>query len=296
MTINTDKQTEYLPIRELSKITSINSVTIRAWERRYGLLKPMRTDKGHRLYTQADAELIHNIQRWLDKGIAIGKIKPLLASKQLASAHSDDEWGNHIQTVSVAIETLNSKKLDALLRDILGNYPAKVVWKYLVKPVSEKYNALNNSFGLKSKQLLWYETIRDKTLQYIASQGQESDSEILIIGFGDQFLTVESLFLAREISESGIKPNIKFFSIPEKEVLFVAEQLDTDLLLLFCEKSLNQQSLKNLQSIVSNLTMPILLTGASSILNEKDLLTLDIEPFSDNALLIQHLKGVFLHD
>ncbi len=47
-----------IPIREISRLTGVNSVTIRAWERRYGLIKPLRTNKGHRLYCHADVELI----------------------------------------------------------------------------------------------------------------------------------------------------------------------------------------------------------------------------------------------
>ena len=36
------------PIREVSRLTGVNSVTLRAWERRYGLIRPQRTPKGHR--------------------------------------------------------------------------------------------------------------------------------------------------------------------------------------------------------------------------------------------------------
>ena len=42
-------QAGYFPIRVVSQRTGVNSVTLRAWERRYGLLKPLRTPKGHRL-------------------------------------------------------------------------------------------------------------------------------------------------------------------------------------------------------------------------------------------------------
>ena len=38
-----------LPIRTVSILTGVHSVTLRAWERRYGLITPQRTPKGHRL-------------------------------------------------------------------------------------------------------------------------------------------------------------------------------------------------------------------------------------------------------
>ncbi|MCA1898692.1 MerR family DNA-binding transcriptional regulator, partial [Shewanella putrefaciens] len=40
-----------LPIGEVSSITGVNAVTLRAWQRRFGLVIPERTPKGHRLYT-----------------------------------------------------------------------------------------------------------------------------------------------------------------------------------------------------------------------------------------------------
>ena len=39
-------------ISEVCQQTGVAAVTLRAWERRYGLIKPKRTPKGHRLFSQ----------------------------------------------------------------------------------------------------------------------------------------------------------------------------------------------------------------------------------------------------
>ncbi|EMJ5853212.1 TPA: MerR family transcriptional regulator, partial [Klebsiella aerogenes] len=44
-------------IGEFSRLCGINATTLRAWQRRYGLLKPERTDGGHRLYNDDDVQL-----------------------------------------------------------------------------------------------------------------------------------------------------------------------------------------------------------------------------------------------
>ena len=54
---NASAEEELYPIRTVSSLTGVNSITLRAWERRYGLIKPVRTPKGHRLYTQKIGEL-----------------------------------------------------------------------------------------------------------------------------------------------------------------------------------------------------------------------------------------------
>jgi DNA-binding transcriptional MerR regulator len=40
---------EKLPMRTIASLTGVNPITLRAWERRYGLVQALRTPKGHRL-------------------------------------------------------------------------------------------------------------------------------------------------------------------------------------------------------------------------------------------------------
>lgn len=60
-----------LPIREVTRLTGVHPVTLRAWERRYGLVVPQRTGKGHRLYSEEQVERIRRILVWLERGVAI---------------------------------------------------------------------------------------------------------------------------------------------------------------------------------------------------------------------------------
>ena len=50
---------ELFPIRTVANLTGVNAVTLRAWERRHGLIKPVRTPSGHRLYGHEHIESIH---------------------------------------------------------------------------------------------------------------------------------------------------------------------------------------------------------------------------------------------
>ena len=45
---------KWYAIREVAELTGVKPVTLRAWQRRYNLIKPQRTDKGHRLYSEQD--------------------------------------------------------------------------------------------------------------------------------------------------------------------------------------------------------------------------------------------------
>jgi DNA-binding transcriptional MerR regulator len=61
-------------IRSVSALTGVNPNTLRAWERRYGLLCPERTPSGYRMYTQADIDRLRMVQDLLNRGVPAGQV------------------------------------------------------------------------------------------------------------------------------------------------------------------------------------------------------------------------------
>ena len=61
--------------------TGINADTLRAWERRYNLPEPERTDGGHRLYSERDVEIIKWLLRQQEDGVRISQAVKLWHSK-----------------------------------------------------------------------------------------------------------------------------------------------------------------------------------------------------------------------
>ncbi|SBL70620.1 HTH-type transcriptional regulator ycgE [Klebsiella oxytoca] len=51
----------YYSIGEVAERCGINPVTLRAWQRRYGLLKPQRSEGGHRQFDEEDVQRIEEI-------------------------------------------------------------------------------------------------------------------------------------------------------------------------------------------------------------------------------------------
>jgi hypothetical protein len=66
-----------LRIGELSRRTGITPELPRAWERRYGLLRPTRTPGGLRLYSHEDVERVQAMQRHLAEGLAAAQAATL---------------------------------------------------------------------------------------------------------------------------------------------------------------------------------------------------------------------------
>ena len=61
-----------LRIGEVARRTDVAVPTLRAWERRYGLLTPWRTKGGHRLYSEADVERVRRMGALLAEGWQAG--------------------------------------------------------------------------------------------------------------------------------------------------------------------------------------------------------------------------------
>ena len=60
-------------IKRVAHLTGINPATLRAWERRYHLISPGRTDSGYRLYSDEDVAMLTRIKQLTDEGLTIGE-------------------------------------------------------------------------------------------------------------------------------------------------------------------------------------------------------------------------------
>ncbi len=121
------------PIREVSRLTGVNAVTLRAWQRRYGLVQPARTEKGHRLYSEAAIRQIGEILSWLERGVSIGQVKGLLSDPH--SLPGDDHWQQSFEALCQAVLAINQRKVEAQLNELLASYPFELVRSRVLQPL-----------------------------------------------------------------------------------------------------------------------------------------------------------------
>jgi MerR family transcriptional regulator, light-induced transcriptional regulator len=79
----------YLRIGELARRTGASPELLRAWERRYGLLHPTRSQGGFRLYTAADEERIRRMKEYLARGLAAAEAARLAADAETPRPGAD---------------------------------------------------------------------------------------------------------------------------------------------------------------------------------------------------------------
>ncbi|MCG7586146.1 MerR family transcriptional regulator [Photobacterium sp. OFAV2-7] len=178
-----DCEERYYAIKDVSDITGVNSVTLRAWQRRYGLLNPKRTEKGHRLYSEQDIEKIRLILSWLEKGVAIGKVRPLIEGAHDEEKESEQpENKKSVDSLLSALIDCNGAKLDKLLIQIMKEYPLDVFITHIVNPVESEIKKAENP--LVSIQLsLWQSSIMQRCIALITQAKKRSSKLCYLLSF-----------------------------------------------------------------------------------------------------------------
>ncbi len=130
-------------IGEVAQLCDITPVTLRAWQRRYDLLKPQRTDGGHRLFTESDIERIREIKRWVDTGVQVSKVKKLLIE---GSKEQQQDWQERQEEVLRYLQSGRIDRLRQWLKESTRHYPARTLVNQLITPLRQRLAGSQSTF------------------------------------------------------------------------------------------------------------------------------------------------------
>ena len=124
-----------LRIGELSRRVGVPVESLRAWERRYGLLAPSRTQGGFRLYGEADVARVLAMRANLDRGMSAAEAARLALAEEMALATESPAPVADARELGAALDRfdeagaqqaldrlLTTVTLDIVLRDVLMPY------------------------------------------------------------------------------------------------------------------------------------------------------------------------------
>ena len=145
--LNSYDNTPVFTIKTVVQETGIPPATLRAWERRYGVLSPGRSEGGYRLYSERDIAILRWLKRQVDAGVSISRAVALLgirhpggeddmapaspraglpAGARSPAAISDD--------LLDALMAFDEARADALLSEAFAIYPVEQVAEEIVTP------------------------------------------------------------------------------------------------------------------------------------------------------------------
>jgi MerR family transcriptional regulator, light-induced transcriptional regulator len=134
-----------LRIGEVARRTGVAVPTLRAWERRYGLLSPARTDGGHRLYSEADVDHVRSMQRLLEGGwSAAAAAREVLRAPatvtRLTSVATHrggdgDVADELIERLERAVDAFDAPAADLVVDDVLARFEVPRALDEVILPV-----------------------------------------------------------------------------------------------------------------------------------------------------------------
>ena len=254
------------PIREVARLTGINPVTLRAWERRYGLIEPKRTESGHRLYSVTDIGTIRQVMGWLERGVSVSKVAQLLASslpvedpQPLVSEYSD--WQARIGS---ALTAFNEPELERLYGQIFSSYPIEVVFQGVFLPLWQQLFRARDVFGRTSEWLLLDGFLRGRVLHRLQLQSADAGQCVLVLAMPELCHELELLVAGLLLSRPGRVVRVLPIGQPLDELSLICDRLEPQAVVLFASHALSTALQRRLVRLAQGLNCSLGLAGEAA--------------------------------
>ena len=265
------------PIRTVARLTGVNPITLRAWERRYNLIHPQRTPKGHRLYTQQDIERIKEMVKLLDQGISISQAKPLLdrpASQTLSVSTSDtsDVWQNYQEKMLRAVERFDEQALDTSYNDALSLYPVDIVNVRLTVPLlrllGERWQ--EREAGIAEEHFFSF-YLRNKLTTRIHHMNQRSGGSLLLLAcLPGEYHDIGLLLFALAAVNQGYRVLLLGANTPLEQLAKVVEKRTCEAVILSgSSRPVRGLFDIGLPQLVGSIEVPVFIGGRTAAIHQE---------------------------
>ncbi len=152
-----------LNIKAVAQATGIEPVTLRAWERRYGVPKPGRADQGYRLYSEREVAILQWLKSKVDEGVSIKRAVAML--HRLTDQHPQEPalaplfagtQGNFeagIDELVAAVHDFDSERAQQVMMQAFALFPVEDVCLKLLLPtlarIGEQWRAAEASLQVE---------------------------------------------------------------------------------------------------------------------------------------------------
>lgn len=297
----TESLDEHFPIRELVRRTGVNASTLRAWENRHGLLTPLRTESGHRLYSLRDVQRVRRVQELLVQGMSLTEIVPLLDSAFEADIEADIEapvardlgpaWQGYLSETLGALESFSTDRLDSLYNEACALYPIDIVTEKLMLPVLEQLGLRwDKRPGGIAEEHFFSAWLRNKLGARLHHAGGLARGRQLILSClpGEQH-EVSLLLTALGVLQLGYRVIYLGADMPLAQLLPVCRQTHAAGIILAGRGLLDSArlatNLADIATLVDSAGVPVFVGGEYAVLMRDALRQVGAEPLDDNISL-----------
>jgi DNA-binding transcriptional MerR regulator/methylmalonyl-CoA mutase cobalamin-binding subunit len=263
--------TELFPISTVSKLTGINSITLRAWERRYDLVNPVRTDSGHRLYTQDDIDLINRVVGLLEKGMRIGQVKDELISREGRRGTPGAEqgpWSDFQGRMTAAIIRFDEDSLELTYNEALSLYSVNEVTGKLLTPLlAQLGERWESGLGSIAEEHFFGLYLRNKLgARFHHRHRNNTGPRLMVACLPGELHEIGLLLFALAAHERGFRLVLLGANLPLQEIPAAARQARCDAIVLSGSVEPSAEVLAaDLGALTGETDLPVLVGGPVSV-------------------------------
>ncbi len=293
---------ERYPIRTVSSLTGINAITLRAWESRYGLLAPERTDGGQRLYTQEDIDRILYIVAERERGVAISQVGPALEQRgrEKIRERAEGPWASARERMATAIAQFDENRLEDCYNELLAVHPADAVTRSVLLPLladlGERWKA--GAAGIAEEHFFGV-YMRNKLGARFHHRGRLVTGPRLIAAClpGEHHETGLLMF-SLAAHDRGFRVVLLGPDMPLTQLAHAARQARADAVVL--SGSIEPRAglfESELPALVRAATVPVFIGGPTSVRARDAIVAADARPLGDDIeAALRHLAGALPQD
>lgn len=274
-TLKKQKDRGLYPISTVAELTGMNPITLRAWESRYGLIMPSRTESGRRLYTQADIDNIKTLQGILEQGIPISQAATVLkqnASIDLVPMQTRDSWHHYIRLMLSAVSLYDEHILDEVYTEAVSLYPIEVVTENLLIPMLEILgDRWNKAPGGIAEEHFLSMYLRNKLGARLHHQARNTTGKPFVVaGLPGERHEFGLLLFSLSMMNHGQRIILLGTDLPLDEVLTVADKTHPRAVVLSGSSIANVGKTKKALRVFSQkCAFPIIVGGSATVKHEE---------------------------
>lgn len=148
-------------IQVVAELTGVPAATLRAWERRYGIPQPSRSEAAYRLYSARDVEMVRQLRDLCANGVTISQAARMVRESSSAPEGDDagakDVYGMAAERILDAVRAFDVDRLDEETARAAYLGPAATVYERVFAPL------------LRTVGDLWHEGVLSVSQEHLAS-------------------------------------------------------------------------------------------------------------------------------
>lgn len=245
-------------IEVIAGLCGVNPVTLRAWQR-YGLLNPVRNDKGQRFYNDEDLFQAHLILEWLSKGVPINQVRGIIAGEV---DNIELGWQTQRKELCELLDPPQPNKLRNLLWRFGREYPGRNLVNDILRPIRKSLSAAKPVGWQQQVSVLDCAIIEYATFALTTAR-KHSGARVLLVAWNNRSsieLWLESIQLVSE----GLRVEL----IPHPVSWPDLTQFEMDHYLLWSDKRLSEVQQALFDDWLKQ-GLPVMLVGKVTQLKKK---------------------------